>query len=158
MKDAVLRKELRELLQGGQAHVTPKRALAEIKPELRNIRPAPDLPSVWEVLEHIRLAQEDILRYTRDASWKSPDWPDGYWPGSTEKLTEEMWSASVSGFFADLNAVIDLVQDTSRDLTDQIPHGEGRTYLREILLGADHNAYHFGQLVQIRKLLGNWSR
>lgn len=156
MNDAVLRKNLIELLQGGQAHITPESALAGLKPELRNVRPAADLHSVWEMLEHIRIAQEDILRYTLEASWKSPDWPDGYWPAPNETLTEEMWSVSVSGFFADLNEVFNLVQDSSLDLTDQIPHGEGRTYLREVLLVADHNAYHFGQIVQIRKLLGNW--
>ena len=156
MNDAVLRKNLIELLQGGQAHITPKSALAGLKPDLRNVRPAANLHSVWEELEHIRIAQEDILRYTLDASWESPDWPDGYWPAPIENLTEEMWSASVSGFFADLNELFSLIQDSSLDLTDQIPHGEGRTYLREVLLVANHNAYHFGQIVQIRKLLGNW--
>lgn len=157
MQDAVLRKNLIDLLQGGQAHVTPKRVLSGIKPGLRHVRPASELHSIWEELEHIRIAQEDILRYTLDASsWKSPNWPDGYWPAPTENLTEEMWSASVSGFFVDLNEVIELVQDSTLDLTARIPHGEGRTYLREVLLVADHNVYHLGQIVQIRKLLNNW--
>jgi uncharacterized damage-inducible protein DinB len=156
MNDIVLRENLIALLRGGQAYVTPKSALAGLKPELRNVRPAAGLHSVWEELEHMRIAQEDILRYTLDASWQSPDWPDGYWPAYTENLTEEMWSASVSGFFSDLEEVIALVQDSSLDLTAQIPHGQGHTYLREVLLVADHNAYHLGQIVQTRKFLGNW--
>ena len=156
MKDDVLRKNLVDLLQGGQAHVTPKNVLSGIRPELRTVRPAAGLHSIWEELEHIRIAQEDILRYTLDPSWQSPPWPDGYWPAPNEDLTEEMWSASVSGFFADLDEVIALVQDANLDLTAQIPHGEWRTYLREVFLVADHNAYHLGQIVQIRKLLGNW--
>jgi len=156
VKDTVLRKNLIELLRGGQAHITAKRALNGIKPEIRSVRPAAGFHSVWEELEHIRIAQEDILRYTLDASWQSPDWPNGYWPATTENLTEEMWSASVSGFFSDLEEVIALVQDSSLDLTAEIPHGEGRTYLREVLLVADHNAYHLGQIVQTRKLLGDW--
>lgn len=156
MSDSVLRYNLVELLQGGQAHVTPKKVLAGLKPELRHVRPADESHSVWEELEHIRLAQEDILRYTLDASWESPPWPAGYWPESTEELTEEKWSATVSGFSADLEEVINLVKDPQIDLTAQIPHDEGRTYLREVLLVADHNAYHFGKIVLVRKLLGNW--
>lgn len=158
MQDTTLRKNLIELLQGGQAYVPPNRALNGLKPELRNVRPSPGLHSVWEELEHMRIAQEDILRYTLDASWKSPKWPDGYWPAPDENLTEEMWNATVSGFFHDLEAVIKLVQDTSIDLTAEIPHGQGgHTYLREVLLVADHNAYHLGQIVQTRKHLGNWT-
>ena len=105
----------------------------------------------------MRLAQEDILRYTLDASWTSPPFPEGYWPKAAETVTEEMWAASVAAFFADLEETIKLTQDSSVDLTAEIPHGEGRhTYLREILLIADHNAYHLGQRVQTRKALGDW--
>jgi CheY-like chemotaxis protein len=96
------------------------------------------------------------LRATLDASWQSPVWPDGYWPAPPDKLTEDMWSASVTGFFADLDEVMTLVQNPDLELNAQIPHGEGRTYLREVLLVTDHNAYHLGQIVQTRKLLGNW--
>jgi hypothetical protein len=156
MNDSILRQNLVELLRGGQAHLTPEQALVGINPALRNVRSADGLHSVWEELEHIRICQEDILRYTLDASWASPAFPEGYWPKMTEQLTEEAWSASVSGFFADLEAVIKLTEDPNLDLTSEIPHGEGRTYLREILLVADHNAYHFGQIVQTRKALGDW--
>ena len=156
MNDKALRDNLVELLRGGHAHAAAKQALAGVAPELRNVRPAAGVHSVWEELDHLRLAQEDILRYTLDASWQSPPWPEGYWPAVTADLTEEMWQASVKGFFDDLEAFVQLTQDTNIDLTAEIPHGEGRTYLREIMLAADHNAYHLGQIVQTRKLLGDW--
>ncbi len=156
MNDTILRQNLVELLRGGQAHVTPEQALNGLNPALRNVRPATGRHSVWEELEHLRLAQEDILRYTLDASWTSPPFPEGYWPKAMDQLTEEAWSAFIAAFFADLEEVIKLAQDSTVDLTAEIPHGEGHTYLREILLVADHNAYHFGQIVQIRKALGDW--
>jgi hypothetical protein len=157
MNDSTLRKNLVELLRGGQAHLTPEQALAGINPALRNVRPAGISHSVWEELEHIRICQEDILRYTLDASWKSPAFPEGYWPKETKQLPEEAWDASITAFLADLEAVVKLTEDTSLDLTSEIPHGEGRTYLREILLVADHNAYHLGQIVQTRKALDDWT-
>jgi DinB family protein len=156
MNDSILRQNLVELLRGGHAHLTPQHALDGLSPALRNVRPANSPHSVWENLEHIRLAQEDILRYTIDASWVSPDFPEGYWPKETGELTEEAWAASVAAFITDLEEIVKLVEDRNLDLTAEIPHGEGRTYLREILLVADHNAYHLGQIVQIRKSLGDW--
>jgi uncharacterized damage-inducible protein DinB len=157
MDDSVLRACLVGLLRGGNAYVKARKALDGVKAELRTRRAAEGLHSVWEELEHIRIAQEDILRYTLDAKWKSPKWPEGYWPSPGKAVTEEMWSASVAGFFRDLDEVIALVEDSSTDLTAQIPHGEGRTYLRQVLLVADHNAYHLGQIVQTRKALGDWA-
>jgi uncharacterized damage-inducible protein DinB len=156
MDDSVLRSQLAELLRGGEAHVKAEKALANVASQIRNVRPAAGVHSAWEELEHLRIAQEDILRYTIDASWESPKWPDGYWPAATEKVTDEMWQESIAAFFADLEELITLAQDANVDLTAKIPHGEGQTYLREILLVADHNAYHLGQIVQARKLLGDW--
>ena len=156
MDETVFRAQLVQLLRGGEAHVKAEAALAHVTPQLRNARPAPDVHSVWEELEHLRIAQEDILRYTIDASWESPKWPEGYWPSSTDTVTDDKWKASVDGFFADLEELVTLAQDSKLDLTATIPHGEGRTYLRQILLVADHNAYHLGQIVQARKLLGDW--
>ena len=156
MDVSVLRKNLVELLQSGHAHVTLEKALEGVKPESRNVRPVEGLHSLWEEFEHMRIAQEDILHYTLDAGWKSPAWPEGYWPAKTDEVTDQMWKESMSEFFADLQELIDVVQDTNLDLTGRIPHGEGRTYLRQILLVADHNAYHLGQIVQIRKALGDW--
>ena len=156
MKDSVLREQLAELLGGGEAHIKAEAALAGVSAEFRNVRPAADVHSVWEELEHLRIAQEDILRYTLDPEWKSPEWTEGYWPAETQTVTDEMWKASVDWFFSDLEEVVELIQDPSIDLTAKIPHGEWRTYLRQILLVADHNAYHLGQIVQARKLLGDW--
>lgn len=156
MDESVLRAQLIELLLGGQAHIKPESALADVGPQFRNLRPAAEVHSVWEELEHMRIAQEDILRYTIDASWKSPKWPDGYWPADTDSVTDARWQASVTAFFADLEELVTLVQNRELDLTARIPHGEGQTYIREILLVADHNAYHLGQIVQARKLLGDW--
>jgi len=156
MEETVLRAQLVELLDGGEAHIKADAALANVSPQFRNVRPAPKVHSIWEELEHLRIAQADILQYTIDASWKSPEFPGGFWPSKAENVTDEMWKGSVEGFFADLEEVITLVQDVKLDLTAAIPHGEGRTYLREILLVADHNAYHLGQIVQARKLLGDW--
>jgi uncharacterized damage-inducible protein DinB len=156
MNDSILRQHLVELLRGGQAHATVEQALDGLNPALRNVRPVTGGHSVWEEFEHMRLAQEDILRYTLDDSWTSPPFPEGYWPKATEQLTEEAWAASVAAFFADLEDLVELAQDTNVDLMAEIAHGEGHTYLREILLIADHNAYHLGQIVLTRKILGDW--
>lgn len=157
MNDQALRKNVAELLRGGSAHASPKDALSNVNPRLRHVRPADAVQSVWEELEHIRIAQEDILRYTLDAGWQSPVWPSGYWPASVVEVTDEMWDESLRRFNADLDELLRLAADETIDLTAEIPHGEGRTYLRQLLLVADHNAYHFGQIVQARKLLGDWS-
>lgn len=158
MDERVLRREILNLLRKGQAHVTVDKALAGLEPRLRHVRPTPGLHSVWEELEHMRIAQEDILRYTLDPDWKSPEFPRGYWPPEGAVPTSAMWESSVARFEADLELVCGLAEDVARDLTAEIPHGEGRTYLRQVLLVADHNAYHAGEIVQARKLLGAWSR
>ena len=149
MDDKVLREELVELLKGGQAHSTLEEVLKELDPKLCNKQPQNGIRSAYEELEHMRLAQEDILRYTLDPSWESPEWPEGFWPSDNDVMTEEILKNTVSGFFSDLDELIALVQNPEIDLTSQIPHGEGgHTYLREILLVADHNAYHLGKIVR----------
>jgi uncharacterized damage-inducible protein DinB len=155
MNDAVLRHQVVELLTGGHAHVPVLKTLEGLDPGLRGRRPAEGLHSVWEELEHMRIAQEDILRYTLDRAWKSPDFPAGYWPKEPEP-TEAQWTSSIERFKSDLDQACAMVQDQARDLTGKLPHGEGRTYLRQALLIADHNAYHAGQIVQARRLLGAW--
>jgi len=121
MDDSVIRKNLVELLKGGHGHVGARGALKNVAAQLRTAPPGPGLHSVWEELEHIRLAQEDILRYTLDPGWRSPDFPSGYWPAATESVTDEQWSASVSRFLADLDEVRQLAADPDRDLTALIP-------------------------------------
>jgi len=156
MNDSIFRKNLIEMLQGEPAHVGVKNAMEGINPEILNVRPLEGLHSIWELFEHLRISQEDILRYTLDPKWVSPSWPEGHWPAPSEKATPEMLKKSINKFNSDLNEVIDLVKNLKIDLTGEIPHGEGRTYLREILLIIDHNAYHLGQILSVRKALGAW--
>jgi len=156
MDDKNLRKNLVELLRGGSAHVSLEKALDDINPEIRNIRGTANIHSIYEELEHMRIAQEDILRYTLEPGWESPDWPDGYWPDDNDSIKDEIWENTIIRFFNDLESLIDLVNNGKFDLTEEIPNGDGRTYLREILLVADHNAYHIGKIIDIRKILGDW--
>ena len=153
---AVLRRTVVALLRGGQAHVTTAQALDDLPHDLRGAR-AEELPySVWEQLEHMRIAQEDILRFTSDAGWSSPSWPEEYWPEHRREVDDATWVRSRNAFERDLDELIALVEDSDIALTDEIPHGEGRTYLRQALLTADHNAYHLGQIVLLRRALGAW--
>ncbi len=156
MKDRVLREQLARLLSGGQAHASPQEVLRDIDPSIRTSKPPAFEHSLWELLEHLRIAQEDILRYTLDPGWVSPDFPAGYWPSDPRSVSESEWSRSCEGFFSDLAAVVGLVRNPEINLSAAIPHGGDHTYLREILLVADHNAYHLGQMVQLRRALGAW--
>jgi len=156
MDEMIVREQLVALLKKEHAHVSAARALEGLDAKLRAVRPSQGMKSAWEELEHMRIAQEDILRYTLEAGWKSPKWPEGYWPPLAEKVDDAQWESAVSQFKADLDALCGLARDAKRDLTARIPHGEWRTYLRQILLVADHNAYHAGQIVQVRKALGAW--
>jgi hypothetical protein len=156
MDEEIFRENLVEVLKGGQAHVTVEDALEGIDPKNRNVSPAGMQHTIWQLLEHMRIAQEDIFRYALDTKWESPKFPEGYWPANPEQMSEKDWTSSVSRFLADLEEVIKLTRDTKIDLTTKFPHGEGRTYLRQILLIADHNAYHLAQIMQVRKALGDW--
>ncbi len=150
-----LREHLLYLLRGGGAHLDFERAVAGLKPALRGKKPAGLPYSPWSLLEHMRLAQWDILEFSVNPSHKSPDCPSGYWPRKKEPTPAD-WQKSVRQFGADLKAMQKLVADPRIDLYARIPHGDGQTYLREALLVADHNAYHLGQLVIVRRLLGDW--
>jgi hypothetical protein len=156
MTDAIIRDNLIELLKMGSAHVTLTQALSGLKQENRNIIAHQSCHTIWEELEHMRLAQEDILHYTLDPEWISPKWPKGYWPEKVDTLTDEQWSNTVNNFNSDMTKLIELVENSTIDLTTYIPHGKGHTYLRELMLVADHNAYHIGKIVQVRKFLKNW--
>lgn len=156
MNDRALRTALVNLLTLDEAHVTVRRAVDAVRRENRHRRPPGLDRSVWELAEHLRVAQEDILRYTLDASWRSPEFPQGYWPRAGAPCDDDTWQRTVDGLLADLDAVVRLVQDPSVDLTAAVPHGEGRTHLRQVLLVADHNAYHAGQIVSVRRALGDW--
>ena len=130
--------------------------LADLPQDFQGKKPegAPHTP--WQLLEHMRIAQWDILEFSRDPKHVSPKFPEGYWPNSEAPPDEGAWQKSMTSFADDLQAMADLVADPSTDLYARIPHGSGQTILREALLVADHNAYHLGQLVLLRRLLGVW--
>jgi hypothetical protein len=154
--DQALREHLRELLGGGHAHLDFEKATAGMPVELRGSKP-PGLPfTPWRLVEHMRIAQWDILQFTIDPHHVSPDFPDGYWPEGDAPPDAGSWDGSIAAFRADLKAMMDLVADPKSDLLTPLLHGQGQTILREALLVADHNAYHLGQLVTVRRLLGAW--
>lgn len=148
-----LREHIVNLLTKGEAHMDVRSALDKFPRELRGKKPkgAPHTP--WQLLEHMRIAQWDIVEFILDAKHVSPKWPEGYWPKSDAPKDDKAWKKSVDDLLADLERVCDLVRDKAIDLYAKIPHGGGQTYLREALLVADHNAYHLGQLVMVRKIL-----
>jgi hypothetical protein len=155
-EDAVLRKHLVDLLRGGNAHVDFEKAIAGLPAQLRGAR-VPSLPySAWGLLEHLRIAQWDILEFVRNPKHVSPNWPEGYWPKDDAPADSSAWDASVEAFRRDLNALQALVKNPATNLSAAIPHGDGQTILREALLAADHNAYHLGEMVALRRLLGAW--
>ncbi len=153
--DSALRQHLLDLLHGGNAHTTFDDAVNGFPAELAGIRPDGAPHSAWELLEHIRIALEDILRFSQSAGHVSPPWPKAYWPNSPEPKPGQ-WQETVNAIRRDLAEFESLLKDPAQDLFRKFPWGEGQTLLREALLIADHNAYHIGQLVLIRRLLGTW--
>jgi hypothetical protein len=151
-----LRKHLVELLAGGSAHAKFEDAVKGLPPKLRGAKPANFPHSPWMLLEHLRLAQWDILEFSRNAKHASPKWPEGYWPKDDAPPNAAAWNKSIQQFRRDLKAVQSLVANPKTDLFVRIPWGDGQTILREVLLAADHNAYHVAQLVDVRRMLGAW--
>jgi hypothetical protein len=156
MREKVLREHLANLLSGGGAHVDAKTSFSGIPPKLRGVRPTGLPYSLWELLEHMRIAQWDILEFSRDANHVSPDWPAGYWPAAQAPPNKKAWDKSLKSFAQDLATMKKLVANPKTDLFGKIPHGTGQTILREALLIADHNAYHLGQVLTVRRILGIW--
>ena len=155
-QDAALREHLLYLLGGGGAHLKFDEAIAEFPPALRG-KPVERLPyTAWQLLEHMRIAQWDILDFTRNPNYKEMKFPDDYWPSSAAPPDEAAWEGSVAAFHRDLAEMQKLVADPGTDLYARIRWGDGQTVLREALLVADHNAYHLGQIVLLRRLLGEW--
>ena len=152
--DKALRQQLIDLLDSEHAHLKFDDAVKDFPPALRGQRPAGSPHSAWELLEHLRIAQSDILEFTRDAKHVSPKFPDGYWPASEAPPSEKAWDESIAAYRADLRAFSELIADESIDLFARLPHGNGQTVLREIVVAADHNAYHLGQLVLVKRILG----
>lgn len=154
--DKSLREHLVELLKGGHAHATFDAIIANIPTELRGKKPIGFPHSLWMLLEHLRIAQRDILEFSRNPKYTAPKWPDDYWPKSAVPPTPAAWNASVKKFRADLKAMQALVKNPRTDLFAKIPWGDGQTVLRQALLLADHNSHHLGQVLDVRRLLGAW--
>ena len=154
--DDALRRRLLHALDAKGAHLDFDAAVENLPADVRGTRPEGLPYSPWELLEHLRFTQRDILDFCRDPDYTKPNWPDDYWPETSAPPSPNAWDASADAFRQDLQALKDLVADPATNLYAAIPHGDGQTYLREALLVIDHNAYHLGQLVAVRRLLGVW--
>jgi hypothetical protein len=157
MPDHALHAQLAAVLAWEDAHVGFDRAVAGVPVELRGRVPKGALHSLWQLVEHLRLAQRDILEFCTDPAYTERRWPDDYWPVDPAPPSTRAWSTSLKGYALDRAALQALAANRTIDLFAQIPHGSGQTYLREILLVADHAAYHIGQIVLVRRMLGIWT-
>jgi DinB superfamily len=155
-QDQSLRQHVVYLLAGGGAHAKFEDAIKGLPLKLRGAKAANFPHSAWMLLEHMRIAQWDILEFSRNPKHVSPDWPSGYWPKGEAPPSASAWNKSIQKFRDDLKAMQNLVANPKTDLLSRIPWGDGQTILREALLVADHNAYHLGQFVDLRRLLGAW--
>jgi uncharacterized damage-inducible protein DinB len=151
-----LRSHVLELLKGGHAHVDLETAIKGLPVKLRGKKPRGAEHTLWQLLEHIRIAQRDILEFSRNAKHVSPKWPEGYWPATAAPPSASAWNKSIHQVREDLKAMEKLVASPKTDLLAKIPHGEGQTVLREALLLADHTSYHVGQIVLLRRMLDAW--
>ena len=152
----IIRQQLAAALAWHDAHVDLERAVKGLPPDARGRKPHGLPYSPWQLLEHLRLAQRDILDFCRDPKYVEPKWPDDYWPKNEAPPDPAAWDASVAAFRRDVAETQRLATDARVDLNAKIPHGSGQTYLRELLLILDHNAYHVGELVAVRRALGVW--
>jgi hypothetical protein len=148
-----LRKHLDNILRMKGAHVPLEAAVKDFPVALQGVKPAGSPHSAWELLEHMRIAQEDLLDFSRNANYREKKFPDDYWPATEAPPSEEAWNKSVAQFQSDLEEMQALIADTKQNLLAKIAHGKGQTLLREALMVADHNAYHLGQLMFLRKML-----
>jgi hypothetical protein len=151
-----LRRELLALLEGVNAHMSFAEVVADFPLEHINSKPTHTPYSIWHFVEHIRIAQWDILEFIRNPRHVSPDYPEGYRPRPTEKTDERGWRKSIDAVLADLEALQDIVRDPKTDFFAPISHAPDYTIFREILLAADHNAYHIGELAVLRQVMNVW--
>ncbi|MCL4251241.1 MAG: DinB family protein [Anaerolineae bacterium] len=159
MEDQILRRHLVNLLQGRGAHMPFDDAVADFPPAMINTRPPNVTYTPWHLVEHLRLAQWDILEYVRNPQHVSPPWPEGYWPAPDAQADVAAWNASLDAFRRDLRDMQAIVEAPATDLLAPIPHGyDGHTILREALILADHNAYHVGELAILRQVMGAWGK
>jgi uncharacterized damage-inducible protein DinB len=155
MTDRPFRELLAKLLAWEEAHAGFDAAISDIPEDVRGTRVS-GLHSLWELLEHLRITQHDILDFSRNAGYEEKRWPQDYWPATPAPPSASAWNESVAQFKRDREAFQELALDPAVDLTAKIPHGDGQTCMRELALAADHAAYHVGQLVLVRQLLGIW--
>ena len=156
--DQQIRQQIARVLDWGDAHADFRTAVDDFPEDLRSEVPSGFSRSAWELLEHMRIALWDIVEFTKDARHKSPPWPDGYWPPLRTPPQEEAWQQSVQSFVDLVEEMRGLILDRHRPLLEPLPRGQGQTLMREALLVADHNSYHLGQLVQLRKALKAWKK
>lgn len=155
--ETAIRETLARMLSWGDAHAVFEAAVNGLPADLRGRRPEGVPYSPWQLLEHLRIAQHDILDFCVNADYAEMEWPKDYWPASPAPPSDAAWQESIDAFLEDRAALQALAADPSRDLDARIPHGSGQSYLRELLLVADHTAYHVGELVLVRRLLGAWT-
>ncbi|GAC1306698.1 MAG: DinB family protein [Mucilaginibacter sp.] len=150
----ILVDELKKLLLGGNAHVSLKDAVKGLPRELRGVK-QPNMPySIWQLVEHIRIAQLDMLQFCSNANYKAPKWPNDYWPKVAAPKNDAAWDESLKQIDADLDEFIELIKRA--DVYGKIPHGQGQNILLEVLQVADHNAYHIGEIIALRRMMGDW--
>jgi hypothetical protein len=154
--DSALRTQMLELLRGGHAHMSFDDAVADFPEDRINDYPSGVTYTPWHLLEHLRIAQWDILQFIRDPNHVSPAWPDEYWPPRQAKATPDDWQATLAGFRADHLALETIVEDHKTDLTGDLPHAPGYSVLREIVVVSDHNAYHIGEFAILRQVMQTW--
>jgi uncharacterized damage-inducible protein DinB len=156
MADDAIRKQLAEFLDSHHAHVGFDQAVKGIPLKLRGAVPSGFSHSIWQIVEHIRIAQADILEFCVSRSYRGKKWPDAYWPKSSSPANADAWNGSLAAIRRDRKAMQRLAANPGVDLLARVPNGTGQTYLRELLLVADHGAYHVAQIVDIRRALGIW--
>lgn len=156
MDEEALRSHLARMLVWGDAHATFEKSIEGLHADLRGVVPEGAPHSAWQLLEHLRLTQRDILEFCRNPAYQEPQWPDDYWPDSAAPPGDNAWDASITAFLRDRDELVKMAEDPAVDLFATIPRGTGQTYLRELLLVADHSAYHIGALILLRRLLGAW--
>ncbi len=150
----ILINELTKLLLGGSAHASFHDAIKGLKPSLRGVKPDGMPYSIWQLVEHIRIAQWDMLQFSKDANHQSPKWPDDYWPKENAPEHEDAWKGSIKQIDSDLDEFIELLEHSN--IYQVLEHGDGQTILREALQLADHNSYHIGEIIALRRVLGDW--
>lgn len=153
-----VRKQLLDLLKGGNAHMSFEEAVARFPMEAINSSPPESDYTPWRLLEHIRIAQWDIVEFVRNPQHVSPPWPAGYWPAKGESADPQKWEESLKNFRSDLKAMQEIVENPETDLLGELAHAPGYTILREVLVLADHNAYHMGEFAMMREVMNTWNR